>query len=172
MGYYLSIPILVIAAAIQSTILPQFRIDNGQPDLIFLLVVAWAVHASLQEGIVWAFVGGMLQDLLSITPLGTSVIGMLLAVFALNALRHQLYRVGIIMITGVTLFGTVLQEAITLLILQFIGFGTDIVAAIGNLLLPTLFYNLVLILPVFFIVRRIQKRLPGSNPTPTPERGF
>lgn len=161
MGSTLSLPILALAAILQASIVPQFSILGGRPDLVFLLVVSWALNAPLVEGLVWAFVGGVLQDLMSAAPTGTSVIGLVLIVFALDVLRQQVYRVGLITLMWVALVGTLVQQIVVMIVLSLSGFGIPFVNNFSYVVLPTVFYNFVLIFPVYFVARQIQKRVAG-----------
>lgn len=162
MGLYLSFFVLPIVVALQSSLVPLMRIDNGQPDFVLLLVAAWAVRARWSEAIVWAFVGGVAADLLSVLPTGTSVVALLILVFAIRAVAEQLYGVNVLFLLGFVLFGTVLQETLSMLVLTAIGFGPDLVLWAEALVAPTLFYNLVLTIPVYIVVRLVQRRLPGT----------
>jgi len=166
MGYYISVVILGIAAALQSSILPAIRIEGGQPELVLLLVISWAVHAEWEEAVFWAFAGGIMQDLLAITPTGTSAIGLVLVVFGIKLMSKQLYRFNLLLLIGFALLGTILQHLILNLMLLSIGYRIDPVASIKYFTAPALFYNFVLILPVYWIVRRVQNRLPK------PQTGF
>lgn len=83
MGYYVGIVILALFAALQNSLLPalqnslpsQLSQFNGQPELVMLAVLAWAWHASDRETIFWAFIGGMMQDVLNpVIPTGISAI--------------------------------------------------------------------------------------------------
>jgi rod shape-determining protein MreD len=159
MGYYICIPILALAAALQSSVVPQFRLYSGQVDVVLLLVITWAVHAELEEGLFWAFTGGILQDLLSITPLGTSSIGMVTIVFGLDFLRRRLFRINLIWLTGTVILGTVLQQTVIYLALLIQGSSYDIIEVLRYVLLPGLFFNLVLLLPVYLVVRLFQRRI-------------
>ncbi|HRF94610.1 MAG TPA: rod shape-determining protein MreD, partial [Aggregatilineales bacterium] len=65
MGNFLSFPILIVAAILQATFMPQIRLLGGSPDLVFLVVLAWSINAELDSSVLWAFVGGISLDLLS-----------------------------------------------------------------------------------------------------------
>lgn len=161
MGSTLSLPILALAAVLQASILPQFSILGGRPDLVLLLVVSWALNAPLAEGVVWAFVGGVMQDLLSAAPTGTSVIGLVLIVFALDLFRQQVYRVGLLTLIWTALAGTLVQQVIVMIVLTLSGFNIPLLNNFGYVVLPTMFYNFIVIFPVYFVARRIQKRVAG-----------
>jgi rod shape-determining protein MreD len=168
MGSFLSLPILALAAALQVSVVPQFTIFGGRPDLIFLLVVTWSLNSTLEEAVVWVFVGGIMKDLLSINPVGTSIVGMLLVVFAIHLIRQQMYQVGVISLVWIALLGTFVQLVTTLLILLVMGLrpartlDTTLVVLLREItyVLPaTIVYNLVFIFPVYWFVRRIQRRV-------------
>jgi rod shape-determining protein MreD len=161
MGNYLSVPVLLLAAALQSSIVPFMRIGDGQPDFVLLLILAWSVNASIDEGVIWAFSGGVMQDLLSRAPTGASITGMVILVFAIGGLGRQVYRIGFLMLVGLVVFGTLIKQTGFMLVITLAGFQLDWVAGLQNVVLPTLFYNLIFIWPVYWLVRRIQRRLGG-----------
>jgi len=47
MANYIGIPILLLAAVINATIMPELRLGNGTADLVFLLVMSWALLADV-----------------------------------------------------------------------------------------------------------------------------
>ncbi|MBC7812188.1 MAG: rod shape-determining protein MreD [Burkholderiales bacterium] len=159
MGNYLSLPILVLAVVFQATFVPQVRILGGGPDLVFLFVLSWAINTTLEEGVTWAFVGGILQDLMSAAPIGASCIGLVLLVFGVNGLSRQLYRIGIFLLIGLVAAGSLLTQIVFMLVISLVGFQVRLLEDLAYVVLPTVAYNLVLILPVYWFVRRIQRSL-------------
>lgn len=158
MSNWLSLPVLALAAILQSTFVPQIRILGGGPDLVFLFVLAWAFNARIENGVTWAFVGGILQDLLSAAPTGASAIGMILIVFAINLINRQVYGVSAAVIAAMVLAGTLLQQIILMIILRLSGFVIHPIESFSFVVVPTMAYNFVLIWPIYLFVRRIQKR--------------
>ena len=176
MGRYLSMPILGLAAALSASIMPQIIgfaaaalgsltpvLENtrGQVSLVLLLVMTWAVHSSLTDSFVWALVGGIAVDLLSILPLGASSFALALIVFAVHIVSHQLYQVRIVSILAMTVLSTFFLQFFTWQILVLLGNAYDIPALIRLVLMPTIIYNLAAVLPVYGFVRWMQKRLEG-----------
>jgi rod shape-determining protein MreD len=168
MGKYIALPLLVLAATLQATLTPQISILGGRPDLVFLIVLAWAANAPLEDSVLLAFIGGIALDLLSTTPLGASVIGILLAVFVMYGWQQQMYRVGFISLIWFVLIGTLVNHSIELVIMLFSGFRPAFASRLGYgilldnityVILPTVFYNLLLVLPIYWLVRRIQRRV-------------
>lgn len=177
MGRYLSIPILGLAAALSASIIPQMTalaaailgsltpvLENthGQISLVLLLVMTWAVRSSLTDSFVWAFVGGIAMDLLSILPLGASSFALALIVFAVNIVSHQLYQGRIVSILVMTVLSTFFLQFFTWQILALLGNSYDLAALIRLVLLPTIVYNLAAVLPVYGFVRWMQRRLEGG----------
>lgn len=163
MGNYLSIPILALAAVVQATFVPQIRLLGGGPDLVFLIVLAWSINIRLDGGVTWAFVGGILQDLFSAAPTGTSAVGLIMVVFAVNQLARQVQRVGIVLLLGLALAGTLFHQLTMILLLGLLGFRVDLIGDLSDVVLPTMLYNLILILPVYWIMRRIQRRFATDS---------
>ena len=158
MGNWLSLPILALAAMLQASFVPQIRILGGVPDLVFLFVLAWSIHMPLEAGVTWAFVGGILQDLLSAAPTGTSTLGMILAVFGVSLVHRQVYGVGVAVIAALVLVGTLVQQIMLMLILSMSGYTINPIESFSYVVVPTIAYNLVFILPIYWFVRRLQKR--------------
>lgn len=166
MGYYVGVVALVLAAALQPSVLPAVRIFGGQPDFVLLMVLAWSVHAPLEESIFWAFVGGVALDSLSLAPLGTSAVALLLMVFAIHTLARRVYSFSLFFLLFFVALGTLVQHLMLYSVLTLTGYAPDFVSTAQYFTLPTLGYNLVLAVPVYWVLRRIQKRIPE------PQRGF
>jgi len=158
MGTYWSVPLIALAVVLQATVIPQLRILGGQPDLVFLLVLSWSINGRLEQSVVWAFVGGIAQDLLSAVPVGTSVLGLIVLVFAIDQLRQQVYRIGFLLIVGLVIAGTVLQQVITMIVIALAGYTIYPLDSLTYVILPTIAYNLLFMAPIYGLIRRIQRR--------------
>lgn len=158
MGNFLSLPLLALAAVIQASVIPHIRVLGGGPDLVFLMVLAWSIYAPLEQGVVWAFTGGLLQDLLSAAPLGMSVVGLVLVVFMVYAVQRQVYSVSLPLLALLLLAAAVVQQAALLLLLPLTGLRLDVVRDLNYVVFPTLVYNLVVFWPVYWLLRRVQRR--------------
>jgi rod shape-determining protein MreD len=162
MGLYLAIPLLSLAVIFQASILPQLDLPGGGPDLVFLLVLSWAIDSELRQGVAWAFVGGIMLDLLSALPVGTHSIPLLVIVFALSGVGGQIYRLGLLLLIAMAVGGTLFQQLTLMTITALLGHRVMWLQEFTSIVLPTVFYNLILIVPVYWTVRRIQRRLNRS----------
>jgi rod shape-determining protein MreD len=70
-----------VAALIQSTVLP-FAAQGGGLDLVLVIAVVWTMALGLEGGLVWAFLGGLVIDVLLMRPLGLTAFIDVLAVGA------------------------------------------------------------------------------------------
>jgi len=151
----------LIAAALQATFAPQIRVFGGTPDLTFLCVLAWAITADLEIGVLWAFAGGILTDLLSAAPTGASVIGLLLIVFGIDALRRQFVNISLPLVILLLIGGTVVQKLVFAVVMILSGFGINLFEYSIYVVAPTLAYNVIFALPVFWFMRRFKPRRVG-----------
>jgi rod shape-determining protein MreD len=158
-GRYVGIPVLILAAILDVTLMAQFRIGGGAPDLVFMLVVSWALLSTLQEALVWAVVGGVVKDALSVAPLGTSALGMVIVVFLVDSLFGTVRRNNLLIPLPVIAIGTVIYHLVILAVLQIVGYGLSVGEGFVFVTLPTMVYNTILILPVFRTMGLVQQWL-------------
>src|SRR3954451_10688738 len=72
----------VVAGLLELTVAPHIAVDGVQPHFVLVLGVIWTVAAGLETGLVWAFAGGLLLDVLAPRPLGSSAFALLLCLGA------------------------------------------------------------------------------------------
>ncbi len=163
MGTYWSLPLVALAVVLQATVIPQIRILGGQPDLIFLMTLSWAVHGRLEQSVAWAFVGGIAQDLMSAAPIGASTLGMILLVFGIEQVKQQVYSVGVMLLVALVIGGTLLQKVVFMIVLSLSGFTVSPLENFTYVILPSIAYNLLFIGPVYWVMRRIQRRATAKQ---------
>ena len=177
MGRYLSIPILGLSAALTasmvphvidfliallSNITPVLNNTRGQLNLVMLFVICWSIHAELTESLVWAFVGGLALDLLSILPIGATSVALILIAFAVNGVARQLFRVRLMFLIAVTPLATLFLTTYTLFALAILGNTYEVLTVTRLVLIPTILLNLLAVMPVYVVVRLLQHRLEGG----------
>jgi rod shape-determining protein MreD len=161
MGYFLALPILAVCVILQNSWLTDFRLLDGQPELVLMAVLAWAWHAEQNEAVFWAFVGGIFQDVLNpIVPTGTTVIAMLVMVFVIKAVERNFYQVSIFTLIGFVAVGALLGHIILLIVLSAQGLNLPLADYFLNYSVPCIAFNLIGTFPSYFVLRRIQNRLP------------
>jgi rod shape-determining protein MreD len=81
-----------VAALLESSVVPYLRLGDAQPHLVFIFAVIATVVGGFDRGLVWAFVGGLLLDILTERPLGVSAFALLICVGGVAALGRVLSR--------------------------------------------------------------------------------
>ncbi|MGH2467115.1 MAG: rod shape-determining protein MreD [Candidatus Limnocylindrales bacterium] len=54
----------VLAALIETSVLPELAIAGVRPDLVFVLAIVVTMTIGIEDGLTWAFLGGIMLDLL------------------------------------------------------------------------------------------------------------
>lgn len=147
---YLAIPVMLLLAVVQTAVLPRFPILGLIPQLPFLVALGWGLLRGMNEGIVWAFIGGLLLDLFSVAPMGATSFSYMLAILAViwveTALPADRFFVPVIM----AIAGTVIYLLVYLILLRLLGYLTTFQGAAA--LLPTAILHGALILPIYWLM--------------------
>lgn len=157
-GRYIGIPILFVAVIIQSTIMPVVQVAGGKPDLVLLIVLSWMMLAGLEEGLFWAIVGGVLQDIATGTPTGTTALALVVVTGLEHFILGPIGRDNLILPPAVATLGTIFYQGFLAVVLAVLGRlsvltgPADIGYVLTTILLPTLIFNLILILPIFRVL--------------------
>ena len=69
-----------VMALLELTVGPYLRVGTSQPHLVLVLGVIVTVAIGLEAGLAWAFVGGLVLDVLAQRPLGSTAFALLLCV--------------------------------------------------------------------------------------------
>jgi rod shape-determining protein MreD len=96
----------IVAALIETTVIPDLAIFQVQANLVLLLAVTATVVMGIEDGLVWAFLGGLLVDMLTpARPIGATVF-VLLVMVGLAAAASRFFgqsRVGaLVVVFGLT----------------------------------------------------------------------
>jgi rod shape-determining protein MreD len=156
--------LLMSLAAFQSSLAPYIRFFSGQPNLVLLAVIAWALTVDWREAFAWAFTGGLLQDLLSIAPLGTSILPLVIGVFVVKLLNQQFEGLSLLLYFAVAVFTSFLAQIVLFITLGLVGYPIDLIPTIRYFLLPTMAYQIALALPVYALMRWFHSLMRPRRP--------
>ena len=148
---YLMFPLLLSAALLQTTALPPLTILGIKPELMLLMVLAWSLLRGVEEGLVWAFVGGLILDLFSGGPLGASALALLIVSSLSSLVQGAVTRTSFLLPMGAALVGTLVYQGLVLLVVQLARGDVPWVDSLLRLILPSLAVN-TLLMPVMFQV--------------------
>lgn len=153
----IGLPVLALAAVIEAAVLPDLRVlGGGGVNLVLLLTMAWTLAGDWNGGLLWGLMGGLCLDLLSGGPLGASALALVIVAFLTSLAEGQLWRSHILLPLATALLGSMLYHLILPVILAIYGFAFDWGRALAGVLLPATLLNIVLIVPVYEILRRLR----------------
>jgi rod shape-determining protein MreD len=165
MNLYFTIPFLTLVAIFQSTAVPQIRIGSGYPDLMLLSVVSWELVQTRGEGYTWAFIGGLILDLISGGPFGASILGLLAAAAVADRVGGGLARQQVTLPLISSFIGTFAFHGVYLIVLRVFGWTIEPAAAVFRVVLPSAVINMVLSPFLFRAMIAIHRRVtpPGMS---------
>ncbi len=152
---YLAIPLMALLAIVQTAVLPRFAIAGVEPQLLFIVALAWGLVRGLEEGVIWAFIAGIWIDLFSVAPLGLSSLAFMAGVVAPLLLRPILPPRRLLVAVLLAVLGTLVY--LTLYVVGLSAFGHGISSGLLLDLPPILVLHAVLIAPVYVLLDTIAR---------------
>src|SRR5258706_6012754 len=81
-----------VAALFEASLAPHLTVGNAHLHPVLVLAVIWTIAAGFERGVVVAFVGGLVLDVLFPPPLGASAFALLVAVRGAALILQPLAR--------------------------------------------------------------------------------
>jgi rod shape-determining protein MreD len=82
-----------VVALLEVAVIRYVEVGQAHPHPVLVMGVIWTVAAGLEDGLAWAFVGGIALDVLTLRPLGSTAFTLLLVVGVTALLARPLVRV-------------------------------------------------------------------------------
>lgn len=151
------VPILVLVAVLQSTVLYHVRFIGGSFDTMLVIVLAWSLAQRGNDGLIWAFVGGLIADSLSAGPPGAITLALVSVIAFISVTEGRFYKANwpVAMISSV--LGTLLYHLIYLSVLAINGYPVNLIDTIAVVTFPSAILNFLLILPIYQTARVIAR---------------
>ncbi len=155
-----AVPIMALLTIVQTVILPRFALFEADPSLPFLVALAWSLLSSNEEGVVWAFIGGLFMDIFTIAPTGGLALSYMAGVFAASLISDLLppNRLLIPVISAVV--ATIVQQLVYLVYLRIFGIPVN---ANPLIFVQVIMVQSILILPIYWLfslVNRLMRPRP------------
>ncbi len=144
MNLYAAILLLGTVAIVQSTAMPRLAIMGVKPDLMLLVVMSWSLLRGGEEGLVWAFIGGLALDILSGAPFGASTLALMAVSFLSGLGEVRIFRTHIVLPLLTALFATLVYDVLFLLLLQMSGWPVAWLDNLVKVILPSALLNVAL----------------------------
>jgi rod shape-determining protein MreD len=142
----------VLAALLEASVLSELTVAGAKFDLVLVMAIVAALMVGVEEGLVWAFLGGLMLDLiLPDRPLGATVLSLLvvtgLAIAATRVAGQNRRLVAVLLVASLTS----IYHAVTIGVLAAtsgldaskVSMGTFVVAAVLNTVLAFVLATIV-----------------------------
>jgi rod shape-determining protein MreD len=106
----------VVAALLQLTIVPYLRIGGAQPDLVLVFAVIATTAGTVEAGLISAFIGGLVIDLLAPRPIGMTAFILVVSVGIAALLGRALDRVRFVVPVVAVFLTSLLSSGLFLLL--------------------------------------------------------
>lgn len=130
---------------LQATLLSRVSVLGGQPNLMLLVVLVWTVVRGIEEGLIWAFVGGLILDLLSGGPLASIALAMLAAAYLAGQSVVEGVGSAAVRLVILTVLGAMAYHLILLFILDWSGHAIDWTFSLLRVAGPSVAVNAALV---------------------------
>jgi rod shape-determining protein MreD len=129
-----------VTALLETTLGPHLTVGNANVHPVLVAAVIWTIAAGIDGGIVFAFVGGLVLDILLGRPLGASAFALLVAVGGAALIAHPLPRLRTLApIVAVPILSLV--HSVLIYVLTSAGQGPGAVADPIGLFIPGAIYD-------------------------------
>ena len=159
MNLHVGLPLLTAIALVQSVLLSRVDLLGARPDLMFLVVLTWAVARGVDEGLVWGFIGGLLIDLRSGGPLGATALALVGVTFLAGQSWGREIGSPRVRLLVLALVGGLAYHLILLIVLAWTGHAVDWSHALLYVALPSVALNVVLTPFVWQPMASLSRRL-------------
>jgi rod shape-determining protein MreD len=147
--------LVALAVVAQATLIARVRFLGACPNLLLVIIVSWGLLRGVSAALPIAFVSGLGLDLLSGLPLGTSALGLMAASLVAGLGTNQVFASNLALPALMAAAATLVYAFVVLLTLQFRGLAVDWINTGLQVVAPELVLNVLLILLVYPIMRRL-----------------
>ena len=156
--------LLVTAAFVQATVLPELRLLGILPNLVLVLLLVWSALRGVAEGLLWVFGTGLLLDVLAMDPLGTNGLALLVAALLAGPARRRFFHSGMIFPILLTMLATVGYAVVIMLLRGLDDSGAMLPAgAILRLTFLQSLLNALLVPPLYLVAGWIDRWAPEKT---------
>ena len=159
MAYAIGIPAIILLAIAQSAVVSHLRLAGGQADVVLVAVVAWGLTGRSKEAMVFGLAGGIILDLLSALPIGTTSLILVVIAYLVALTEGRLWGAHLLTPPAVVFAASLAFSGYQLLASVLAGAAVDWPTITSRVLLPEAFLNVVLSVPAAQLAAALQRLL-------------
>ncbi len=158
MSPYLLIPLFLLVAIIQTTLVPLLPTGQARPDLFLVIIVAWGIVRGSGEATLWGLGGGLVLDLLSGVPFGVQTVGLGVLGLLADLMETTFFRANVLVPLAAIFIATFLYHVLEAAAMQTLGYPIAWQFFLLRVIFPTAIFNTALMPFVYAALRRIHQR--------------
>lgn len=158
-GFLTGLWLLPLTALFQASVAGHFAIGGNIPGLVLILVIDWGILRGTDEGMLWAFVGGLCLDVFSGWPIGTNTVSLVIVASLVSLGEGTFMRTHALVPIATVFAATILYYAVALFILESTQQPVAWMTEFRMAVLPVAIYNALINIPGFWLVKRLENRV-------------
>lgn len=143
---------MLFAAMLQSSLVSHFTLLSGMADLVLVVIVAWTIDARVKYAWVWAALGALFVSLFSAMPFYVYLFSYGLVAWISYYFQRKIWQAPLLIMLGITLLGTIIEQVLSMLALQFNGTSLSFSTGFTRITLPSVLLNLLVALPIYALL--------------------
>jgi rod shape-determining protein MreD len=124
-----------------------------------IAVVNWGILRGMDEGMLWAFIGGVGLDVFSGWPFGTNTVALVVVASVVSLGETTFMRTHALLPPATMFVATVLFYAVAMFILESTQHPVSWIPELRAIVLPAAIYNAALNIPLFRLSQYLENRV-------------
>jgi len=155
MATVLGVLFLGSATILQITLVGRITMLEGAADLVLLVLLGWVLQARAEGIWQWGIIAGAFIGVASAQPVWLPI-GAYLSITAIgNFIQARLWQIPLLNLLTTTIIGTLIIHSLTSVYLIVIGTAIALNDLFNLVILPSIFLNLLIALPVYGLMTAI-----------------
>jgi rod shape-determining protein MreD len=155
---YLVIPLLLVVAVLQTSLMPHLTLWGVFADLPVLFVGGWGLVAGSREGAMWGFLAGLATDALSGAPFGAATFALMTVGFLAGLAEANVSRAQFALPLVAIFLATVLYDLMFLVVVRVSGQPVVWLDSLLRIILPSAVLNTALAPLIYGPMRLLHNR--------------
>lgn len=153
----LAVPVIIVTVMLQSSLIRYMPLLSGFADLPLVMLAAWAMQEQVDNAYHWAIATGILVGFISGLTMFVPIVTYLMVVALAQAFQRRVWQAPLLAMFSVTFIGSIVLYALSFLVLTITGVTLQITEVVGLLVLPGILLNMLLVIPVYIIMRDLAR---------------
>jgi len=150
---------------LQSTLASKVTLLNGAVDLILVWLAAWGLNSKDRSGYILALISGALVAYVTALPWYVYLSAYLSVILLARFVFRKLWESPLLAMFAITMVSSIFLYLVTFVSLRINGTGYSLTDSINQVIIPSIFLNLFVAIPVYAIVKDFSRWIYRSEET-------